>query len=222
MADSTTPQGKKLVKRRPVGASRSPSRERGQAAAGPHYTAHDAPAIPTLDPNASSAEPVMGGDSEKDKKSKWRLSNPFHSKDKEREKEKKETRRDATGPTDSAYFSDNVNSTRSDNVSSGDPSFVSSERRNSRGDQLQPQAEGSLRPSSDAPTLPATTPSEAADPQSAGNKVNQTSPAAAAAPKAPSQEQVKQETYEDRRTGCVVTTTTTTGNFHSSVRCSQY
>ncbi|KAF2656851.1 hypothetical protein K491DRAFT_596198 [Lophiostoma macrostomum CBS 122681] len=107
-----TRQGAKLVKRRPTG---SPSPTRGRLSSANPYPG-ETPAVPPLNPSEASgsyscvAYSTMPED--KDKKSKWRLSNPFHSKDKDKDKERKDNR-DSLG--DSAYASSEPNNnSRSD------------------------------------------------------------------------------------------------------------
>lgn len=183
-------QGGKLVKRR---AAPSPCRER-------RYSAQETPAIAPLDTSVagtspSAMPPNKNSTPDKEKKSRWRLSNPFHSKDKDHKDGEPDP-----GPGDSAYFSsENINSSRSDLNTSADPSFASTERRNSRGEQLRPQAT-SLQPPATSITPPT--------PPTHTNLAPPAPPSQTA--RESSQENVHRETYQDEKTGNVVTTTTTT------------
>jgi hypothetical protein len=217
MADAPRPGGRKLVKRRTGSAGPSPSRDRAQS--GNRHSQQDTPAVPQIDLEAPPMPQDTDTSAGKDKKSKWRLSNPFHSKDKERKDpaavtaahpapipsppaatDRPAAARTSATTGDSAYFSsEHVNSS---NDTSGHPSFSSAERRGSRGEQLlAPTA--SLQP----PTTSVTSPTPSAS-VSHGHHVPQQS-ASPAPPAQAQQDVVQSESYTDQRTGNVVTTTTT-------------
>ncbi|KAF2185410.1 hypothetical protein K469DRAFT_738861 [Zopfia rhizophila CBS 207.26] len=188
-------QGTKLVKRRPVPF---PTRERPPSALlgdtvrqrppwGP-------PAVPPLNTNETSGtsstmpsnNPTFLG---KEKKSKWRLSNPFHSKDKERKEA-----HDLTG--DSAYGSSEANNSQSDVNSSGVPGFSSTEGRNSQR-TLRP-----LRTTIQAPKMNVTPPTPPTR--------NRNAPSTHMSNNPPNVKNISKETRHDPNTGNVVPTTTTT------------
>lgn len=211
MAEAPRQGGRKLVKRRTGSAGPSPSRDRARS--GNRLSQQDTPAVPQLDTEAPPMPQDTGSSPGKDKKSKWRLSNPFHSKDKERKDSvavatgdpapiqsataapNPEATQNTARAGDSAYFSsEHVDSS---NATSGHPSFSSAERRGSRGEQLQAPT-ATLQP----PTTSVTPPTPAS--------LNQSQP-----PQQPTQNQqddVQKDSYTDQKTGNVVTTTTTVSN----------
>jgi len=226
----TTRQGNKLVKRRPVG-SRSPSRDRGPPA---QHLSGDTPAVPALNDHGPKT-PITGmgpstSPTDKEKKSKWRLSNPFHSKDKERH--------DVVDTTKDSTYGSNEASSRSEISSSGIPSFSSTERRNSNPNRpvSSEQARAPLRPEpttvQQAPTtnlIPPTPPNDGIIPshphennslhhnnvprahESSDTHLDQSNtPANHTLANQKSQENISKETHEDSKTGYMVTTTTTT------------
>jgi hypothetical protein len=138
--------------------------------------------------NATSAEDK--------KKSKFRLSNPFHSKEKDKEVGKRDTvdtkehnpKRDTLDTNfDSAYGS-------SEPSSSANPSFASNPGRVSGGEQWNPPAPTSLAPTASTPP-----------PQ----QHNLAPPPAHSLQNRSSHENISRETYRDSGTGNIVTTTTT-------------
>lgn len=143
-------------------------------------------------PSANSSQPMTLNNmsaSEKERRSKWRLSNPFHSKDKDKDKDRPADRKDAPESTgDSAYFG-------SEPSSSANPSFASNPRPIS-GEQWHPNPAPFQAPTTNvtAPTPPANS-SYAPPPLQ---------------PMYTNQENVSRETHQDLRTGNIVTTVTTT------------
>ena len=191
----------KLQKRRT--GSASPARDRVN-----RNSQQDTPAVPPMNTDNSTTAHDSGTSSGKEKRSKWRLSNPFHSKDKERKDSvavaagdpaPAENRPTAHNPAiagDSAYFSsEHGNSSRSDDNTSAHPSFSSNERRGSRGEQLQAPSTN-LQPPTTSITPP--TPSTSLSP-----------PRNVLQPAEMQSNNVQRESYTDQRTGNVVTTTTT-------------
>lgn len=213
MADAAPrPGGRKLVKRRT--GSASPSR---RAPSGSRLSQQDTPAVPPIDLEATPMPQETGTSPGKEKRSKWRLSNPFHAKEKDRKDsvavaageptpaplrtsdtaERSSAARDSATAGDSAYFSsEHVNSS---NNTSGNPSFSSAERRHSRGEQLQAPT-ATLQP----PSVTPPTPSASGSPSHATQLPPQPSPSVQA-----QTDDVHRESYTDHRTGNVVVTTTT-------------
>lgn len=224
---------RKLVKRRP--ASRSQSRERPssagrQAGTTPAVTPWEntdtvpsVPPVPAMPSNGQSA-------ADKEKKSKWRLSNPFHNKEKERHSTT-ESAVDSARERDSAYDSGSrTDGSRTDVNSSGIPSFSSTENRISRpvsGEQQRPapqtvQAQHPPTPGVIPPTPPTLgqhappprhDPNAPPLPTSHGQHApSQLQPQHShpALTTQRSQENLSRETYQDSKTGNVVTITTTT------------
>lgn len=137
---------------------------------------------------------------DKKKKSKFRLSNPFHSKEKEREKEdEKDLSQDSSKDTskrntldtsaDSAYQS--ADSTNPSFSSNANPSFVSSNTRRASGEQWHPPAN--------------THPTQTTPPPEQSNLI----PPARSLQNQTSHEDIKKNTYQDAGTGVTVTTVTT-------------
>lgn len=138
--------------------------------------------------NATSAEDK--------KKSKFRLSNPFHSKEKDKDLGKKDAidtkehnpKRDTLDTNfDSAYGS-------SEPSSSANPSFASNPARVSGGEQWNPPAPTSLAPTTSTPPPP---------------QNNLAPPPAPSLQNRSSHENISRETYRDVGTGNIITTTTT-------------
>jgi hypothetical protein len=140
--------------------------------------------------------------SEERKKSKFRLSNPFHSKEKDRES----TRKDAIEPKEHNPKRDTVDTNfdsaygSSEPSSSANPSFASNQHRASLGEQWNPPA-----PTSQAPA--ATTP-----PPPQQNTL--APPPAQPLQNRSSHENISRDTYRDAGTGNIVTTTTTVCDIH--------
>ena len=191
--------------------SASPSRNR----AGSRHSQQDTPAVPPIDLEATPMPQETGTSPGKEKRSKWRLSNPFHAKEKDRKDsvavtagdpsplrtsdtaERTSAVRDSATGGDSAYFSsEHINSS---NNTSGHPSFSSAERRHSRGEQLQAPT-ATLAPPSVTPPTPSASLSQGHATQS----TPQPSPSVQA-----QTDDVHRESYTDNRTGNVVVTTTT-------------
>lgn len=199
-------QSRKLVKRN------SPSRERAQSQ-GKRHSQQDAPAVPPLNADA----PAVPQDT---RKSRWRLSNPFHGKDKERKdnaaviddpapdpapsSNTPATENPATRRGDSAYFSsEQVGSSRSDVNNSGHQSFSSSERPPQAPAANLQAANANLQPPNTSITPP--TPASALG-QSQATRANVET----------NQDNAQQQSYTDQRTGNVVVTTTTVSHPLSS------
>lgn len=214
MTELPRPGGRKLVKRRSGSAGPSPSRDRAQS--GNRHSQPDTPAVPPIDLETTPM-PQEGTSPGKEKRSKWRLSNPFHAKDKDRKDsvavaagdpvpvqisdtaERPPAARNSATAGDSAYFSsEHVNSS---NDTSGHPSFSSAERRGSHGEQLQAPT-ATLQPPTTSVTPP--TPSASLSQGQATQLPLQPSPSVQA-----QTDDVHRESYTDQRTGNVVTTTTT-------------
>jgi hypothetical protein len=141
--------------------------------------------------NATSAEDK--------KKSKFRLSNPFHTKEKDKDFGKRDTvdtkehnpKRDTLDTNfDSAYGS-------SEPSSSANPSFASNPGRVSVGEQWNPPAPTSLAPTASTPP-----------PQ----QNSLAPPPAHSLQNRSSHENISRDTYRDSGTGNIVTTTTTVRN----------
>lgn len=191
----------KLQKRRT--GSASPGRDRAH-----RHSQQDIPTIPPVHTDNTMTTHDSGTSPGKEKRSKWRLSNPFHSKDKERKDSVAVTTGDlapaqnrptAHNPAiagDSAYFSsDHGDSSRSDADTSVHPSFSSNERRSSRGEQLQAPSTNLQPPTTSiAPPTPSTVLNQSHTPQQSAEAQSNN---------------VQRESYTDQRTGNVVTTTTT-------------
>jgi hypothetical protein len=204
------------VKRRTGSAGPSPSRDR--ALSGNRHSQQDTPAVPQIDLEATPVPQETSTSAGKDKKSKWRLSNPFHSKDKERKDpvavtdgdpapipsppaatDRPVAARTSATTGDSAYFSsEHINSS---NNTSGHPSFSSAERRGSRGEQLLAPVV-SLQP----PRTSVTPPTPSASVNHGHHAPQHSAPPAQAQAQ---QEDAQRESYTDQKTGNVVTTTTT-------------
>lgn len=211
MAEVPRQGGRKLVKRRTGSAGPSPSRDRAQS--GNRHSQQDTPAVPQIDLETAPMPQETGTSPGKEKRSKWRLSNPFHSKDKERTDavavtagdpapiQNPITTENATAAEhsaragDSAYFSsEHLNSS---NDTSGHPSFSSAERRGSRGEQLQ------------APTATLQPPATSVTPPTPSAPLNHGQVMQLPAQAHQDAGDVQRESYTDQRTGNVVTTTTT-------------
>jgi hypothetical protein len=150
---------------------------------------------------ANSSQPMAPTNNvstEDTKKSKFRLSNPFHSKEKDKDYAKKDTietkkhnpQRDTLDTNfDSAYGSSEPNT-------SANPSFASNPHRASGGEQWNPPPATSQPP----PPAPKTPPSQQSNlaPPPTQRLQNQSS-----------HEDISRETYRDAGTGNIVTTTTT-------------
>jgi hypothetical protein len=151
--------------------------------------------------------PTTNASSEDKKKSKFRLSNPFHSKEKDKDNVKKDplepkehnTNRDTVDTNfDSAYGSSEPNT-------SANPSFASNPHRASVGEPWNPPP-APVQPT--ATTTPPPPQSSLAPPptQSLQNRS--------------SHENISRETYRDFGTGNIVTTTTTVSkNRPISLQC---
>jgi hypothetical protein len=145
--------------------------------------------------------PTSNVSAEDKKKSKFRLSNPFHSKEKDKDNVKRdplETKehnphRDTLDTNfDSAYGSSEPNT-------SANPSFASNPHRASVGEQWNPTPATS-QSFAPAPKTPPPQPSNLAPPPVQPLQ-NQSS-----------HEDISRETYRDAGTGNIVTTTTTVSN----------
>ena len=193
--------GAKLQKRRT--GSASPGRDRGN-----RQSQQDTPAIPPVNTANVGTAQENGTSPGKEKKSKFRLSNPFHSKGKERKDsvavaagdsaplESRPPPHNSAAAGDSAYFSsEHINSSRSDVNTSAHPSFSSNDRRASRGEQLQ-APNTNLQP----PATSVTPPTPSASLSGHGNTQQSTQAQS---------DNVQRDSYTDQRTGNVVTTTTT-------------
>jgi hypothetical protein len=151
--------------------------------------------------------PTTNASSEDKKKSKFRLSNPFHSKEKDRDNAKKDPietnehnpKRDTTNTVDtnfdSAYGSSEPNT-------SANPSFASNPHRASGGEQWNPPPPAPVQPT--ATTTPPPQQSNLAPPPT--HSLQNRS----------SHENISRETYRDVGTGNIVTTTTTVSNTRPS------
>lgn len=191
----------KLQKRRT--GSASPGRDRGN-----RHSQQNIPAVPTVNTANVRVAQDNGASPGKEKKSKFRLSNPFHSKGKERKDsvavaagdsapvENRPPAQDVATAGDSAYFSsEHINSSRSEINTSAHPSFSSNDRRASRGEQLQAPS-ANLQPPTTSVTPPTPSASLSRHEDSQQSTQAQT-------------DNVQRESYTDQRTGNVVTTTTT-------------
>lgn len=153
-------------------------------------------------PPATSSQVNSNNNSsnEDKKKSKFRLSNPFHSKEKEKEKEKSNTKEDNNTKRntldtngDSAYGSSEPDTSANPSFSSNaNPSFTSNPRPVS-GEQWHPPPSSTNLPQTAAPP-----PGQ-----------NNLAPPAHSLQNRSSQENITKESYRDAGTGTVVTTTTT-------------
>jgi hypothetical protein len=156
---------------------------------------------------ANSSQPMASSNNvtspEDKKKSKFRLSNPFHSKDKEKEKDKDVAKTDTPeikqhNPNrdtldtnfDSAYGS-------SEPSSSANPSFASNPHRASGGEPWNPAPASSQVPKATTPPAP---------------QASLAPPPTQTLQNRSSQENISRETYRDVGTGNIVTTTTTVCN----------
>lgn len=151
---------------------------------------------------ANTSQPMTSANNttsaEERKKSKFRLSNPFHSKEKDRDTTRKDTieppkehnpKRDTVDTNfDSAYGS-------SEPSSSANPSFASNANRASLGEPWNPTAQ-----SSQAPAAIRTPPPQ---------QNTLAPPPAHSLQNRSSHENISRDTYRDAGTGNIVTTTTT-------------
>jgi hypothetical protein len=155
---------------------------------------------------ANSSQPMAPAtnmpSTEEKKKSKFRLSNPFHQKEKDKEPSRKDPsetkehnpKRDTIDTNfDSAYGSSEP--------STANPSFASNPRRTSE-QWIPPPAASHL------PTTTTPPPQQSLAPPPVHSLQNRSS-----------HENISKETYRDAGTGCVVTTTTTVSNIHIDRAC---
>ncbi|KAF2127409.1 hypothetical protein P153DRAFT_345060 [Dothidotthia symphoricarpi CBS 119687] len=192
--------------RPPAKLQKRKSRERNDAT-----SAHMSGALNT--PSANTSQPLAPNNmsaAEKERRSKWRMSNPFHSKDKYMDKSNdKYTDKSNDKPNDKPNDKSNDRKERLDsNVdsaygssepsTSANPSFASNPRPAS-GEQWHPTPLPTPA-STQAPTTSITAPTPPA----------QESYAPPPNPVYASQENISRETHQDIRTGNIVTTVTTT------------
>lgn len=182
--------------RQPAKLQKRKSRERQELAMSGGLGGQPANSSQPMAPSTNAAS------AEDKKKSKFRLSNPFHSKEKDRDNSKRDTtidakehnpRRDTLDTNfDSAYAS-------SEPSSSANPSFTNTNKsRPISGEQWHPPPA-----SSHAPTTTPPPQQNSLAPPPAHSLQNRSS-----------HENIQRETYRDAGTGNIVTTTTTVNDMY--------
>lgn len=180
--------------RQPAKLQKRKSRERQELAMSGGLSGQPANTSQPMAPSTNAAS------AEDKKKSKFRLSNPFHSKEKDKESTKRDTaiepkehnfKRDTLDTNfDSAYAS-------SEPSSSANPSFTNpNKNRPISGEQWHPRPASSHGPTTTPPPQQNTL-----APPPAHTLQNRSS-----------HENISRETYRDAGTGNIVTTTTTVSN----------
>lgn len=147
---------------------------------------------------ANTSQPMAASNNasaeDKKKKSKFRLSNPFHSKEKDDVKKHVPETKDHNPKRDTVDTNFDSAYASSEPSSSANPSFASAPNRISGGEQWNPSQASSQQ----APR--ATTPPAQRD---------SLAPPASSLQNRSSHENIQRETYRDAGTGNIVTTTTT-------------